>query len=108
MPRCFVVATVLLCGMAQGAQADPPPGNPLLQSLLQRGVDLGHGQWVKLPAPTLGDGLDPAAQRALVDRVAGRHGWQRFVRQSVVAPFVLRLGYLTDDAGHRIGHSVHK
>ena len=43
----------------------------------------------------------------MLERLAARHGWERFARNSVVAPVHVELSYLTDDAGRRIGHNVY-
>ncbi len=82
------ITLLLACGGRQ-SRADEP--NPILQRLLTKGVSAG-GPAVKLPAATLADGLDAAAQRQALDRIADRnHSVEALTRHSVVAPVVLRV-----------------
>jgi len=86
-------------------QADLPQ-NGVLRHLIVEGVPLGADRTEPLKPPTLADGLDRDKQRRIVTRVAGRHGWSRFTRDSVVAPIALQLHSLNDARGNRIGHSI--
>jgi hypothetical protein len=66
--------------------------NPVFDSLMSRGVPVGGKEVVRLPSPTLADGLNAAEQRRAVERIAGEHHtWEDLTRKSVVAPFVLRI-----------------
>jgi hypothetical protein len=48
--------------------------------------------FVKLPEPTMPDGLDAAAQRRVVEQAAGpRRRAEDLLRKSIVAPFVLQI-----------------
>jgi len=72
--------------MADGA-------NEILRTLLTAGVPLADGQTMKLPEPTLADGMKAAQQRQQIEAVAdGRNSWEDLTRRSVVAPFILRTG----------------
>lgn len=106
MIRCSFGAMLFVFLAAIADAGDAPPDNRLVRELTTQGVRLGDGPWVKLPAPTLVDGLDVAAQRAIVERAAGRYGKDRFTRDSAVAPFSLKLAYLKGADGERIGHSA--
>ena len=64
--------------------------NPILQTLVDRGVEAG-GVAVALPRPNLADGLDAAASRAVLKEIAGdSRSVENFLRDSVSAPFVLK------------------
>jgi hypothetical protein len=68
------------------------PENAVFEQLTQQGLPVGETRLVKLPAPSMADGLDAAAQREVIARIAG----QQFrvadlMRKSPVAPFVLKL-----------------
>jgi hypothetical protein len=74
--------------------------------LIGQGVQLEQDLVFKLPEPALIDGLDGKQQREIITRIAGRYGWQQFVRKSAVAPFMLKQAYLKDEQGRRVGHAV--
>ena len=55
------------------------------------GVPIADGEIVKLPEPTLADGMTAAAQRRQIEAIAeGRNSWEDLTRRSVVAPFLLK------------------
>lgn len=104
MPR-FVACLIMILvvpGIAH-AQANPPADNPILRELIDRGVRLQSGQFVRLPAPLAPDGLDAKQQEPLVRKAAGKHPVDRFVRNSVVAPFSLEIESIDDATGNRNG-----
>ncbi len=71
-----------------------PPDNPVMARLLQRGVPLAppSERRVKVDPPWMADGLDAAAQREVIERVAGpRRRVEDFLRDAVVAPFALTI-----------------
>jgi len=66
--------------------------NPVFDLLISGGVPVGADEVVRLPPPTLADGLSAAGQRRAVESIAGEnHTWADLTRKSVVAPFVLRI-----------------
>jgi hypothetical protein len=66
--------------------------NPVFDALVNRGVPVGANEVLRLPAPTLADGLTAAEQRRAVEAIAGEsHTWEDLTLKSVVAPFVLRI-----------------
>lgn len=70
--------------------------NPVYHVLRTTGVRVTDTDRLRLPAPTLPDGLDSAAQQAAVRAVLGEdYTAEEFVRDSVVAPFVLKIRDLT-------------
>jgi len=75
--------------------------NPVYSLLIQGGVPIGLHEVVRLPAPTLADGMNAAQQRQAVEAIAeGSHTWEELTRRSVVAPFVLKLPKDENDQGH--------
>jgi len=69
------------------------PENSVLKQLIEQGVPVGDGTFVKLPLPTVADNLDAAPQQAILQRIAAPHRRVAdLVRKSVVSPFVLKLG----------------
>ncbi len=76
-----------------GSLATHSPDNPVLTQLVERGIPAGNGQAVRLPRPTMPDGLDHAGQQEVLARVAApNRRVADLVRKSVVSPFVLKLG----------------
>ena len=72
------------------------PENAVLRELSERGVPVGDGTYVRVPAPTMADGLDAPAQRAILERIAAPHRRvSGLARKSVVSPFVLKLDDVT-------------
>lgn len=70
------------------AGAEPDAANPLYKALLDPGLAVGGDARVKLPAPTMPDGLDAAKQKAVVQKLIGTdYAYEEFTRNSVVAPF---------------------
>src|SRR5438552_10053536 len=66
--------------------------NPVYRDLLKQGVPIGGKLAVPLPAPTMADGLDAKAQRALLQKlIADSFEYDEFVRDSVVAPHLLKI-----------------
>src|SRR5262245_57446470 len=66
--------------------------NPVYRDLLKQGVPIGGKLAVPLPAPTMADGLDARAQKALIQKlITETFEYDEFVRDSVVAPNLLRI-----------------
>ena len=82
------VAIFLFVLLGRAVAAGP---NEILRTLLTVGVPLADGQAVKLPQPTLADGMTAAEQRQQIETIAeGRNSWEDLTRRSVVAPFILK------------------
>jgi hypothetical protein len=65
--------------------------NAIFEELTTRGVQL-NGVTVRLPAPTLADGLSASEQQAALASIADtNHPVSALVRNAVVAPLVLRM-----------------
>lgn len=88
VPLIFVGAFLFVTASIAHCRAE----NPVYTLLTTRGVPVGGDEVVKLPAPTLADGLSAAEQRQAIEAVAGEsHTWDDLTRKSVVAPFVLKI-----------------
>ena len=83
------------------------PENPVLVELTQRGVCIAGEAFVKLKAPSMPDGLDAAAQGKVLAEVAGpRRRVSVLLRNSVVAPFVLKIAQVPMGEGEPPMRSV--
>lgn len=72
---------------------DPHAENNALYRELTGGSLVVAGTRIGLPQPVMADGLDPAAQQAVLDRLPGRRvPVSELVRDSISAPFVLAIG----------------
>jgi hypothetical protein len=66
--------------------------NPLYKTLLDPGLAVGPDLRVKLPKPLMADGLDAAAQKAVIVKLIGDdYAFDDFTRKSQVAPHILRI-----------------
>lgn len=61
---------------------------------------------VSMPRPSMSDGLDAAAQASVLKTVAGKYPLDRFLKNSIVAPFTLKRETIKDSGGTRVGHRV--
>jgi hypothetical protein len=86
---CAPALAILVASPSGLAAADVP--NELLRTLLTAGVPIADGEIVKLPEPTLADGMTAATQRQQIEAIAeGRNSWEDLTRRTVVAPFILK------------------
>lgn len=84
---------LLVLSLAVAAPVPADADNPLYQRLLDPGLTVGPARQVKLPPPTLPDGLDAAGQKAAIRKLIGsEYSFDEFARQSVVAPFLHKIG----------------
>jgi hypothetical protein len=84
--------TALALSANQAGPAKDHDGNALLGELLKEGLDVGGKAKVVFPAPTMDDGLDAAAQKKVMEKLIDKsYELDDFVRNSVVAPNMLRL-----------------
>jgi hypothetical protein len=92
MKPVFYLALVLAPLAASAEEVDHLKDNEILQALQTDGVKSAGGVVAKLPEFTLVDGLDAAAQRAAMEKVADRnHPVDAMLRKAVTAPFVLKI-----------------
>ena len=88
-----VTGCLLALALIAVSESAASPENPVFVQLTTEGVGRGSDDAVKLPAPEVPDGLDAAAVRAAIQRIAGpTRRVDDLLRDSVVAPFVMRMG----------------
>ena len=104
----FVCRVFLALGLsftaATGVRSESPV---LLQQLTTAGVQFPNGKSVVLQQPSLSQSTNAESRQAKLEQIAGGIGWQRFSRNSNVAPIEIDMAYVKDDAGNRIGHLVY-
>jgi hypothetical protein len=81
---------------AAGSQTNAVPAapqtNPVLVELTEKGVAMPDGTFVKLPPPTLPDGLDAAAQsQALTKILPSNTSLAQFTQKLTSAPIALKI-----------------
>ena len=78
--------------IALAAANGPAADNPIFKELTEKGVAMSDGSLVKLPPPILADGLDAAAQRAALAKVADvRSPVNELLKKSYAAPVVVKV-----------------
>lgn len=69
-----------------------PADNAVMAELVETGVAVPAGKPLKLPGPTIPDGLPAAEQREAIAKLPGvRHSPEELLRKSAVAPFELQV-----------------
>ncbi len=102
--RWFAFNLALACWLAAAGQAD---GQELYRQLTERGLELPPATTVLVPAPALQPPQTPAEQKAVLEKIAGKQGWEKFTRDSIYAPVTIDIKYILDTKGTRIGHNIH-
>jgi len=99
---------VFVCVILVGICGETAEGcaNPVFGQLVERGVLLSTGGRVRLPEPSMPDGLDRRSQEAVIRRVAARYSLKEFLRDSWTAPFVLKMHSIADSRGKRTGQRI--
>jgi hypothetical protein len=77
----------------------------LLDQFQSEGIQLSEGTSVKLNPPLL-MGQPPQAQ-PLLEKLAQRHGWERFARNSPTAPVLVEISSVQDASEKRVGHNIY-
>jgi hypothetical protein len=78
----------------------PAVENPVFKELTEKGVKMSNGTMVKLPPPILADGLDAAAQKAALGKVAdARSPVAELVKKSYYAPVVVKVRTVKSSEG---------
>ena len=79
------------CCVVQAKLEPAHAQNPVFKQVLERGLDAG-GKTITLPAPRLVDGQTADAQREVLREIAGsERGADDLLRDSVTAPFIIRV-----------------
>jgi hypothetical protein len=86
-----MLTVLVLLGMSfPGETGAHEKSNPLYQELRDKGVAVTESRRVPLPAPRMADGLDAAAQKAIIKELIGDdYDYDGFVDASVNAPYML-------------------
>lgn len=101
-----IVAIALISADSASAQVEAST-NPILTSLLEKGVTMSDGTSVKLPSPTMPDGLDANRQKEVLARLAdANHPLEELLRRSVVAPFELSVRPVTTPGGKAAARAI--
>ncbi|MEZ6136619.1 MAG: hypothetical protein R3C53_17115 [Pirellulaceae bacterium] len=90
------------------AAATPP--SSLYGQLIERGIQLPSDLLVTVdPAIAPDDFLAMGSEerRQQLETVAGKNGWDRFSRDSAVAPVRIELEFIKNSAGERVGHRIY-
>jgi len=86
------VLPLLLTLLAFGTEASNLQANPIYRELLEVGVEVTADGRVRLPPPTMAEGLDGPGARAAIAGIPSLHvPVDQLVRRSVVAPLVFRF-----------------
>lgn len=88
------------------------PGNStdsrsVKDELLSAGLELPAGQRRQLPEPIRLSTASPDAVRKELEPLWARHGWERFSRNSVMAPVHVELQPIHNSDGNRVGHNLY-
>ncbi len=79
------------CCVVQAKLEPAHAQNPVFKQVLEHGLDAG-GKTITLPAPQLADGQTADAQREALQKIAGsERGADDLLRDSVTAPFIIRI-----------------
>ena len=82
----------LLTVLATATATSAVPPNALLTELVEKGVTMPDGSSVRLPAPTMAEGLTAAQQAAVLASIAPRGDVQGFLAQGPTALHILKVG----------------
>ena len=89
------------------ADAGHNQANPVYRQLVAEGVELPGGRRVRLPQPTIVDGIDAAAARAALEAVPGRRASvDQLLRKSSVAPVTLTFRQIDSPDGEESDANV--
>jgi hypothetical protein len=89
--RCLIGSLALGISLALAPVARAQE-NPVFQQLVEKGVPVPDGSMVKLPPPTLTEGMDAAAQRAAIGQVAQpAHTADDLLQSSNAAPLAMQI-----------------
>jgi hypothetical protein len=103
MTFCRILSgLVAVCLLGNNGSASE---NPVFRELTERGVELSTGARVKVPQPTMSDGLSREEQQEIIRQVS-KYSLSSFLRKSTSAPFVLKRESIRDKDGERVGHQV--
>ena len=92
-----ILLAALALAPAQPAADKHDEQNPLFKRLTADGLDIGGKAAAKFPTPSMADGLAGAKQTEIIKGLIGTdYSYDEFVRDSVVAPQLLRIRNIDD------------
>ncbi|MBI3821326.1 MAG: hypothetical protein HY289_01455 [Planctomycetes bacterium] len=106
--RPFVALVVIFtfAGVAR-SQGDSHKENVLFKELIDKGIAVTDKSALKLPAPTMADGLDKAEQMKVIKQLAGDdYPLDELMRASIFAPHIFKFRNLDADAADARGRGV--
>lgn len=98
--------SLLACFQVSFFQGSLRAQGQLFEQLHTVGIQLPESTSVVLNPPLL-MGRTPVEAKQLLDKLAQRHGWDRFSRNSPTAPVHVEVSYVQSAAGKRIGHNIY-
>lgn len=96
----------VLVGDRASAAGPAADRSDLFRRLIGEGISVTPRRTVALAPPVFRPDASSDDRRAQLRELASPHAWQRFRRDSVVAPVAIDLEYLRDPDGSRVGHRV--
>lgn len=97
----------LTCLLPQIVSGDETESSSLATRLQTVGIALPNTPNVILPAPAIQLSMPTDEREALLQELAGRHGWEKFARRGLNTPLHIKSEYVLNDQGERIGHSIY-
>lgn len=94
--RCLLVYAFALWGLASASFAQQITQHPVIAQLTSDGVAVGGGESLTLGPPVVTPDMSADAQRQSLTRLVGSRQLDRFMRDSVVAPFELDIQTVRD------------
>ncbi|MBI2824770.1 MAG: hypothetical protein HYX69_08795 [Planctomycetia bacterium] len=106
MPRGRAVAWWLSLALLASGGSAGAASPEVFEDLITRGVAVESGERLTVPGPRLPDGLTREQQDKALREAAGKHPLDRFLRDSIVAPFSFDITSADDASGKRRGQRV--
>lgn len=102
----FLCATLSLSGDVVLRAEDSGPGEAEKQKIDVGRVNIS-GVLFEMQDPTLQSGMSASEQTSRLKPILAGLSMRQFTRSSAVAPVRIKLKYIKDDSGKRVGHDIH-
>ncbi len=102
----LILAGILFIGSPASCLAQLVSKCLLFRQLVETGVEIEATQRVRLEPPLLNQSQTTSERKSALDRLAGDENWERFARNSPVAPIALDIRSIESSSGGRIGYAV--
>lgn len=100
----FFILSIASVQAAENVETELPP---LYSAIIQPGIEIVSGLPQPIKPPLLIAATSASERQDLLQRLAGRQGWEKFSRNSVAAPVHIEVNYIQNAAGKRVGHSLY-